>query len=81
VAKRHRVPLAKWAGTPIESKELAKKILSEVRTAVYAGTFDKAGRRTESTAGAGTFGELLDEYQTANRERKCELAAKMDRRA
>jgi hypothetical protein len=43
--KRQRVSLEKWAGTTIASKELAKKLLSRMETAVFDGSFDKAGER------------------------------------
>jgi hypothetical protein len=62
--KGHRVSLEKWAGTPIPSKELAKKVLARLQAAVLDDTFDKRSEHVDSLSSATTFGAFLDEYTT-----------------
>jgi site-specific recombinase XerD len=60
--KGHRVPLKKWAGTPIPNKEIAKKVLTRMEAAVLADTFDKRGERAAPLTSGITFSSFLDEY-------------------
>jgi integrase len=61
--KGSRVSLEKWAGRPIASKELAKQVLSRMESAVFDGTFDKAGERPHTGEDPTTFAQLLDDYE------------------